>query len=202
MQNFANTSSFPWASASPLHPQLPFLPTPPAHTPVLTGSWYCLPLPAARSLARCISWNRSCTETAWGQRLPAPKPQAPQLHSSNQQTAQGQAAFSTETVGRKQQRFSLHSSGYRAAWRSRGEAITCCGPASVNETSDVSVIRSTGLTKARGWEGGEKARMELTNSHCVPYQHLFFPCTLRGKQGRQGPRGGSLAGVRGADLQG
>lgn len=44
--------------------------------------------------------------------------------------------------------------------------------------------------------------MELTNSHCVPYQHLFFPCTLQGKQGRQGPRGGSLAGVRGADLQG
>lgn len=40
---------------------------------------------------------------AWGQRLPAPKPQAPQLHSYNQQTAQGQAAFRTETDRRIQQ---------------------------------------------------------------------------------------------------
>jgi len=61
---------------------------------------------------------------------------------------QGQAAFSTKTLGRKQQRFSLYSSGYRAVWKSRGQAIML-----QSNKTDISVTESTRLRKTREVRG-------------------------------------------------
>lgn len=201
-QNFTNTSSFPWASALPFRPQLLFPNAPPAHTHVLTGSWYYLPLPVARSLVHCISWNCSCTKKAWGQCLPAPKPQAPQLHSSNQQTAQGQAAFSTKAVRRKQQRFLPLSGGYRAMWKSRVKAIMCYSPTTVNDPSNVSASKSTRLRKTRGGEEWERQGWRSQIHPAFPGSTLFSCPACSGESREDKVPGVRARAARGSNLPG
>lgn len=137
---------------------------PPQHTLMLWQVLGITPLPVARSVVHCISWNHSCTKKAQGQCLPAPKPQAPQLRGSNQQREQGQAAFSTKTVGGKQQRFlglqscaEVQSGGNHMPQSNNSEWPTCCFCDWKYKARE---------NKRRGGMG--KARVEVTNSYHTP----------------------------------
>lgn len=94
------------------------LPPPPVHTHVLTGSWYYLPVRAARSLVHCISWNHSCTKKREDSVCQHPNHR---LHSCTATTSRQHRARQLSELRQTggYSRFSLRSSGCRAAWRSR-----------------------------------------------------------------------------------
>lgn len=97
------------------------LPPPPVHTHVLTGSWYYLPVRAARSLVHCISWNHSCTKKREDSVCQHPNHR---LHSCTATTSRQHRARQLSELRQTggYSRFSLCSSGCRAAWRTRVKA--------------------------------------------------------------------------------
>lgn len=107
-----------------LPPTAPLPPAPSAHS--CSDRFLVLPpCPCGQVSGSLYFLEPQLHKEARGQRLPAPKPQAAQLHSSNQQTAQGQAAFSTETRRRIQQILTAQQwlQSCVEVWRQGGHAV-------------------------------------------------------------------------------
>lgn len=192
MQNYADTSSFPWAYTLPFHPQLPYPNCPPS-THSCSDRFWVLPPPPCGQVSSSLYFLEL------------------QLHKKSARTASASTQTTSSTAAQLQPADSAGSGSFQhqntqeetaeilaaQRWLQTCMQVQRWGNRMLQpNNSDVSVLKNTRLWKTR--RGGmRKARMGSQIHTAFPKSTFFFmACMLWGRQGRQDSTGLSQGGKR------